>query len=677
MALYGNGFYGLFKYGPDALIEFDARPFTAKSAPGFLKDGLVYPSKIADSTQVSTIRLSWSTPTGDWDLLHLVRNPLGLPVTPDDGSLLLSAEPGAAGNSYWDVGSTASPLVEGHYYYYGIFVRRTSDGKWFDAASVIGTVVKNYGTADLMYSYLPFIYRSLGLDAAGSPIAEVNSDLYNFISMFAFEYDAFKTDAENVKRRYDIANLNGRLIPALMNEFGFTYEAEMGIQQGRRLLQNAANIYLKRGSIDGLKTFASAFSGYNTYLGSVKNLMLTVEDSSFENTVGNWGTLVSGTISSVSGAGESPAVTPYLESTSPANYPNGTNGLLKAVGGSGTTKFGVGMDYPVTAGIPVVAGTAYTFSIYSRAKTTTRSVSLDISWYNSSGSLISDSGAHATTNSTSAWTRAYVTGTAPSNAVYAGISITITSAASGEIHYFDAAQFEASSSATNYVDARRIDIYMGANRINLAKNPSFASVTTNWAATGGTLSVNTMTSQVGTTALKVAASGTSAVVSQSESLISVVGGAPYALSAYAQGPATDSVVASVLYYDSSDTLISTATGTSVTLASGVWERVSVLSTAPSNATKAKIEFTYTTANTHLVYLDAVLFEVASYVQDYFDGSTGYYQTDDLLWENGDATNGRSLYYRNRTTVTKRLSTVLPDYLPLGAPYALFVGISVS
>ena len=677
MALYGNNFYGLFKYGPDALIEFDARPFAAKSAPGFLKDGLVYPSRIEGSTQVSTIRLSWSTPTGEWDLLHLVRNPLGLPVTPDDGTVILSADPGTAGNSYWDIGSTASPLVEGHYYYYSIFVRRTSDGKWFDAASVIGAVVKNYGTAELMYSYLPFMYRSLGIDQTGSPIPEVNSDLYNFIAMFAFEYDAFKTDAENVKRRYDIANLHGTLIPAMMNEFGFVYEAEMGIQQGRRLLQNAANIYLKRGSIDGLKTFASAFSGYNTSLGSAKNLMLTLEDSSFEHSVGNWVTLVDGALASVDGSEEAPIISPYLEPASPANYPNATKGLLRVVAGSDTTLFGVGVGTAVTNGIPVTAGQDYTFSIYSRAKSTARSISVDISWYTSAGNLISDAGAASTTNSTSAWVRASVTGTAPATAAFAGVYITVVGTPLGETHYFDAAQFEKGSSATDYVDARRIDIYMGANRINLAKNPSFASVTTNWAATGGTLSVNTMTSQVGTTALKVAASGTSAVVSQSESLISVVGGAPYALSAYAQGPATDSVVASISYYDALDTLISTDTGTSVTLAPGVWERVSVLGTAPSNAVSAKIAFTYATANTHLVYLDAVLFEVASYVQEYFDGAHGYYQTDDLLWEDGDATSGRSLYYRNRTTVTKRLSTVLPDYLPLGAPYALFVGISVS
>jgi hypothetical protein len=70
-----------------------------------------------------------------------------------------------------------------------------------------------------------------------------------------------------------------------------------------------------------------------------------------------------------------------------------------------------------------------------------------------------------------------------------------------------------------------------------------------------------------------------------------------------------------------------------------------------------------------------MFEAASYSQPYFDGSTGYYETDDLLWENGSPVDGRSFYYRNRVNVTKRLSTVLPDYIPYGAQWALFAGVS--
>jgi hypothetical protein len=663
MSLYGNNFYNLFTYGREALVEFDAQPF------------------IASSTAYASIELTWNLPSGTWNKLLLVRNALGFPVTPDDGDLLLDTTTAV---SYLDrrvdpvTGNVVDPkVVEGKTYYYSIFVRRTSDGKWFNAGLTMGTAVKNYGTAELMYSYLPFMYKALSINGLSSDTGEVNTDLYNFLSLFAFEYDKFKTDVENVKARYDIANLNGRLIPVMMNQFGFTYEREMGLQQGRRLLQNAVDIYNTKGSAAGLKTFVAAFSGYNATLGAVKNLMLNINDSSFEQSVGSWNGVTNVTLSRITGASESPAVVPYLESTSPANYPNGTSGILKAViTAAATASFSCGQETPVTKGIPVTAGSAYSFTIYSRAKTNARSVSININWYDRFGVYISAGTAATSTNSTSAWTRATkVTATAPSNAYFAVPTVSIASGGAGEIHYFDAAQFEAGSSATDYVDARRIDIKLGANRINLAKNPSFESVTTNWTATGATLATDASGAITGSSSsLKVTATGASAVVSQSNSLVAVTAGTPYTLSGYAKSANTDSVTPSILYYNSGGTLLSTFTGTTTTLSSS-WTRVSISGTAPATAVSAKLVFTYATANTRLNYLDAVMFEAASYVQTYFDGSTGYYETGDLLWEDGSAVSGRSLYYRNRVSVTKRLSTVLPDYVPYGAQWALFAGVS--
>jgi hypothetical protein len=350
---------------------------------------------------------------------------------------------------------------------------------------------------------------------------------------------------------------------------------------------------------------------------------------------------------------------------------------LKAViTAAATASFSCGQVTPVTKGIPVTAGSAYSFTIYSRAKTNARSVSINIDWYTRLGVYISSGTAATSTNSTSAWTRATtVTATAPSNAYFAVPTVSIASGGAGEIHYFDAAQFEAGSSATDYVDARRIDIKLGANRINLAKNPSFESVTTNWTATGATLATDASGAITGSSSsLKVTATGASAVVSQSNSLVAVTGGTPYTLSGYAKSANTDSVTPSILYYNSGGTLLSTFTGTTTTLSSS-WTRVSISGTAPATAVSAKLVFTYATANTRLNYLDAVMFESASYVQTYFDGSTGYYETGDMLWEDGSAVNGRSLYYRNRVNVTKRLATVLPDYIPYGAQWALFAGVS--
>jgi hypothetical protein len=679
MALYGNNFYGLFKYGPDTLVDFDSRPFTA------------------DAPDYSSLQLNWTNPSGDWDLLHVVRNPLGFPVTADDGKLIVELT--SAGNpSFLDKGDSTEPLVQGKTYYYSIFVRRTGDGKWFNAAVTYGTVVKDYGTAAMMYDYLPFMYKAAvdtlsgnvsEYDLSGNLIDKKNEDLVGFLKLFAFEYDKFKTDAENVKQRYDVANLHGALIPAMMNQFGFNYEQEMGLQQGRRLVQNAINIYRKHGSISGLKTFINAFSGYNTYIGTVRNLMLTVDSSSFERSTDGWNTTTNVTLSAISGASESPAVAPYLESTSPANYPNSTLGLMKAViTAAATASFACGAATPVTTGIPVVASTAYTFTIYSRAKTTARAISLNIDWYDRFGAYIGSGTAATSTNSTSAWTRATkVTATSPATAYFAVPKVSIASGGAGEIHYFDAAQFELGSTANNYVDARRIDLYMGANRINEIINPSFETNTDNWVifngtksrVTAGSLSSGAVT---GSSAwMDVKASSTNVTIRpNSANSVTVRPNTPYTFSAYLKTDTLtgDTAYLRVIWLDEDNNAVSSSIQPSFTNLNDSWKRLEYSMVSPETAVLGVLNIDVASdSGSSTISVDAALFESASYAQAYFDGSTGYYQTDDLLWENGDDVNGRSLYYKNRVVVTKRLSAVIGDYVPYGAQWALFVGLTVS
>lgn len=93
--------------------------------------------------------------------------------------------------------------------------------------------------------------------------------------------------------------------------------------------------------------------------------------------------------------------------------------------------------------------------------------------------------------------RPLVTATAPSNAYYAAPSIFIASVAGSatpEWHYFDAAQFEQSSSVTAFDEARQLHIVVKATRINELVNPHFALTSGTlasptiapWAASGAT-----------------------------------------------------------------------------------------------------------------------------------------------------------------------------------------------
>lgn len=690
---------------------------------------------------------------------------------------------------------TPTFLTPGKSYYYSAFV--FSKGYWIRVGTALGTSVKNYNTADIMYDSLPQIYRtspsSSTLDSNNK-----NNDLYNFLRVIGVQYDFIKTKVETANNRYDMVNVGGKLLPALMDQMGFSYESGLGIHQGRRLLSNADYIYLNKGTGQGLKQFVTSFTGYPATIAPIVNLFLTLDCSSFETSTGFWkplGTAI--TIEKTTATAEGGAPIPYAESASPANYANSQLGYLKAtilsvaagstytftsgvstdsiaISGTTSNNSSAGFSYitlttdtehglsvgdtviiqgmapnyingsstiiaipdtksftfyeasatssisiaplgasgsvnvfnPVLYGIPVTAGTAYTFSIYSRAKTTLRSISVGTVWYDKLGNTVNATTINSVNNSTSAWTRiSDINRIAPTYAAFAVPYVRINSPANGEIHYFDAAQFEAATSTTTYEDSRRVDIYLNAPRVNEIINPGFEDSgggVAGWGSTGTVVfTALTGAGNVYPTAavgLGTAISTQSAVLGANASTstmspsnpIAITGGAQYAFSAYVKGSNPDSVTVTVVWKNSGGLTIQTDTSAALTLPTSTFSRLSLApisgSTqmiAPATATTASITITFTGASGRTYYVDSVLFEKSSYVNAYFDGSTGYNITDDLAWEQnaagtkGTAGTGRSLYYPNRLTTQNRLKAVLEEYLPLGTSYSAIIGTTIT
>lgn len=680
MTIYGYKEYNTFTYGIESLTEFLATPF------------------FAEPYNYGVIQVGWGKPSGDWTDFMLVRNSYGFPLTPDDGDAILTTT--FAGHDSLSIpiiddgiGFAEHKLTQGRAYYYSIFVKKTSDGSWRRAGNTRGVSVKDFGTAKAMYEYMPMPYKSLSASkivSTDSDLDYTNTDLYSFLSLFAFEYDLIKTLAENAKHRYDLMNLDGRLVPALMNQFGFPFEPDLGIQQGRRLLQYAAEIYSKRGSRAGIKTFVKAFTNFPCSIGPIKNLFLTNDDASFERSVGFWGNTTNATLTSISGASESPAKAPYAESTAPVLHPNLQKGMMKAVAAaSGDMVMYCGKTKPTTQGIPVTAGNAYAFTIKSLAKTTARSVSTSIYWYDQLGTFISSVTPVSTNNATgTSWvTTTVVTGTAPSGAVYAVPYVKVTGCASGEVHYFDCAQFEAGSTATDFVDARRIDIYLQPDRLNYIKNPSFASVTTGWTATNGAITSSTTKHYIGTNSAKLVVGSSATVAGISVTAGTTYGpavtpGSSYAFSMYAIDVDTaKSYKAQLLWYTSGGTLISTTSGDVTALSTTDWTRLTVIGTAPATAAYVVPQVMSSSAfvsgdSGKIVYFDGALFEPGESVNPYFDGTYGYLESYDMVWEGGNSTTGRGMYYRNLYNTAIRLRVVMADFLPYDATHAIFTGVIV-
>jgi len=493
MARYGLDYYSalsfpLSYYGSDNPLNYSADPVTALSS-GYHK-----------------ITLKWLSPVGAWVKLRIVRSPYGFPVNVTDGDSVFETTRRADPQFYTDTTSVVN--TDSRIFFYSIFVFDSVQLTWVLAGRTSGMSVKNYGTADRMYDYMPQIYKLTTPYVASIP--EDNNDLYNFLSLFAYELDHSRALAELITDRYNFERITASTIPLLLNQFGIRYEPEIGFQQNRVLVRDSVQLTKEKGSEQGIREYIKGFTGWacpspvvgtpNPAVEGIQvshNLMLDYNDSSFEEGIGHWvsgdstgslrqlGTLtitryqttnnnlrlfigphgyrigdkviitgfkipgynfstpvdISGIspteyievivsspdIASVSAINEdtneypvvSPYPTPYAEPTAPALYPNKQKGILSV--GNNTASSQVvtitcGSSSPRTLGIPVISGDTYTFSIYTAALSTARTLTAGISWYDRFGTFMSTTTGNPVTNATGTLsTRAVVTAAAPSN----------------------------------------------------------------------------------------------------------------------------------------------------------------------------------------------------------------------------------------------------------------------
>ncbi len=280
MSRYGINYYNLAYYGPDNASQFIATSFTAKPR-GY-----------------GNIQVKWNSPAGTWSKLRLVRNSFGYPVNPWDGDLLAEAAIETDPTLYDDTLN----LVKGAYYYYSLFVFETVTYTWVRVGDATGVSVKDYGYIDDLYDGLPNITKIQNPYDASAKYN--NQDLYNFISLFAFELSHAHTVVNLLVNKYDVQKCNGVLVPLFLKQLGYDYEKEIGYQQSRILVRDAVQINKEKGSKQGLREYIKAFGGYAVTrpLGTEPNpsvdgltmghnLMLDYNDSSFEESIGHWGSL--------------------------------------------------------------------------------------------------------------------------------------------------------------------------------------------------------------------------------------------------------------------------------------------------------------------------------------------------------------------------------------------------
>ena len=555
MAKYRFGIYGIPKYGE---LEGN-RLYYSSNIFGWAYDyqvvSLTWQSIVSDPEDLPYVPVRWK----------LIRSYSGVPDNPYVGEVLDSgAFPGDFRLTYVDSSAFLLTNQEATYVLW-VFTAEVNqsnqivsyqNSKWINCGSTSVNVVEQSYTQDQFKRWLPaaWLNESVGTgDAIGEPEDDI---LTQTIDAYGFAYDKIKTDAVLLSQSSDPAKIPSKLLKNKIVELGFLYEPSLGDTYHRSIYKTGNIVNSLKGTTVGISTYVTALSHWGCTVDIGQNLFLDYNDSSFEEGVGRWGFAntnatvayqkYSTSLSDLS-VTLTPPTTPMINTYWPMREVG--CGVVTVVNNSAVRELKL-IGTPISNYlIPVVGGKDYVFKGWVRHLTASGSISVKIDWVNSLGGAISSSTAGLSVTTTTSWQEIKSTvSTAPNNAYYANVTISI-SASTGNLKFiFDKFDFRESINEFSksgylpnysYEDARAINIQLIPDSVNYTLNPSFSSGTSWWQGYNAEVVQDfsaPSTAQVfGTTVAKVTALTTNNCALLSDWQI-VEPGTPHTVGFYVSGP---------------------------------------------------------------------------------------------------------------------------------------------
>ena len=515
------------------------------------------------------------------------------------------------------------------------------------------------------------------------------------------------------------------------NNVGLYPEIGLPFRNQKKLIRESLRLYKLKGTQLGIQNYVEAVTNYIPTVTLSPNIFLDTQDSSFTQGVGRWtatnaaltaasdkpgptgtnavdlvysGRIVTAvaqiakiartdnvatiTMALAHGLSAGDSVTVAGVVTADFNgvrsiasvptattftYANTAQNVAEAVATGTVTNCStiiLGKDNPVTKGTPVKASTPYRFSYYA-ASDSNGNVVADVTWHNYLGAVIGSYVQEAQINGTTGvYQRFSMNLTSPATAVYATYRLIFTTQNSYNI---DCIQLAPQATATNFDEARGIDIFLDSSKVNIIANPSFETNTNNWTTNSSKTRVADVPPGLpggyscrfsGQNSFSVAVS-----LNTTPTTYKITEGNTYIFSAYLKASAAKTITATLSASDDdggdSDTSVATWALTTD------WKRYSVRLFVPIGfSTLGNITMALTLAATLTgedVYIDNAQFEKGFIPTDYFDGSLPAAQG--VFWS-GTAHASYSYAYISRTIKIPRLLWTLGEWMALNQPYRI-------
>jgi hypothetical protein len=625
VAKYGNVVYGGAKYGVTPKLAYSVEPM-AITVLDFIK-----------------IQVEWQSPTGDFTKIKLVRNQFGFPENSEDGLTIWeeSATEGTVSRSYFVDGEDnpdQTPIVNGRQVYYTMFL--FTDAKiWVNAGQITDLMPLNHGVHRKIMDIIPKVFTSEIQSPLG--VTDETSALYNFMGGIAFTHEQFLSQLDILRPQHSSEGIAFSTLEQNSFSVGLVPEPALPVKNQKRLIREALYMYSHKGMKSGIDAYAESLTGFAPTTTLSTNLLLSVQDSTFYNSIGNW-TKTNAVLTSS---------TEQVPATGTNVIDNVYTGKLVAAS-SGAMQ--LGNTAPITRGVPVLPSTEYTVSCKLKSPSSAGNITLSVKFYDKNATITGTTQSATAVAANNTWKSASKTFTTPADASYVSIQIAYSAAGT---YYLDQVCLQIGA-AVAYDEARAISVFLDSSKINYIKNPSFEVNASTWTATGATFTQN---AAVPTDGYSGTYSGQFVVATtgniKTNYNIPVTAGKYYTLSFYVSSSNSVKVTGTIEFFDASNNLLENFASEFTITSSFSRVNLTALTDSGSVVSYAKVKIAFNHAGTYRV--DLVQFEKSHTATEYFDGSLP--SDYGAVWEGTDHASYTHMY-PNKPLKIPRLGKTLNDWV---------------
>ena len=625
MAKYSNFVYGGAKYGVTPKLAYSVEPM-AITVLDFIK-----------------IKIEWQSPTGDFTKIKLVRNQFGFPENSEDGLTIWeeNATEGTVSRLYFTDGEdnpNQTPIVNGRQVYYTVFLF-TDQKVWVNAGQITDLMPLDHGVHRKIMDIIPKVFTSDIQSPLG--VTDENSALYNFMEGISFTHEQFLSQLDVLRPQHSSEGIAFSTLKQNSFSVGLVPEPAIPVKNQKRLIREALYMYSHKGMKSGIDAYAESLTGFAPTTTLSTNLLLSVQDSTFYNSIGNW-TKTNAVLTSS---------TEQVPATGTNVIDNVYTGKLVA---SSSGAMQLGNTAPITRGVPVLPSTEYTVSCKLKSPSSAGNITLSVKFYDKDATITGTTQSATAVAANNTWQSASKTFTTPADASYVSIQIAYSAAGT---YYLDQVCLQLGA-AVAYDEARAISVFLDSSKINYIKNPSFEVDASTWTSTGATFTQN---AAVPTDGYSGTYSGQFVVATtgniKTNYNIPVTAGKYYTLSFYVSSSNSVKVTGTIEFFDASNNLLEDFASEFTITSSFSRVNLTALTDSGSEVSYAKVKIAFNHAGTYRV--DLVQFEKSQTATEYFDGSLP--SDYGAVWE-GTSHASYTHMYPNKPLKVPRLGKTLNDWI---------------